>query len=253
MTKHLSDEMYISQIVKDESKKMGKECLSADTQRSFSISFENKMELLKKWDAEYHKRRRRNIIIFSVIAFIALAFLALLLWGYIHITYINRTYEGYMWVQGELEEGYEKVTVKINGKGKLSSYYDLKANVSRPCLSFIGDVTVLNGDKQLYHYSGVFLDCSGIELHFPWPVPLDKSIPTISAAMNVDAYLHDIIIYPFDEDDQYKQVDENKYVCDWDSAGSIIIYASRFDDKSLSWIDSMHFSSTSHYIDYNYR
>ena len=149
----------------------------------------------------------------------------------------------------ELEEGYEKVTVKISGKGELSSYYDLKANVSRPCLSFIGDVTVLKDGEQLYHYSGVFLDCSYINVHFPWPYPLNQSVPTISAVMNVDSYLHDIIIYPCDEDDQYKQVDENKYVCNWDSAGSVIIYASRFDDKSLSLIDSMHFSSTLHYTD----
>lgn len=122
-------------MIKADSEKLGEQYLSEETKRDFSISFEDKMALLEKWDAEYRKRRRRNIIIISVIAVIAALLLGLFFYGYIKMTYINRTYEGYMWVQGELDQGYEEVTVKIKGKGGPSSYYDYEKKSAIPaCL-----------------------------------------------------------------------------------------------------------------------
>ncbi len=116
-------------------------------------------------------------------------------------------------------------------------------------MSFIGDITVLKGEEQLYHYSGVFLSCSFIELHSPWRSPLDESIPTVSAAIHTDALISEIIIYPCDEDDQYTLIEGNKYVSEWSSDGSIVIYASFFDDPNLTKIDKLRFSTTSHYTD----
>ncbi len=239
----------LTEMIKADSEKLGEQYLSVETKRDFSISFENKTALLEKWDAEYRKRRRRNIIIISIIAVIVALYLGLFVYGYIKMTYINRTYEGYMWVQGDLDEGYEEVTVKLKGKGSPSSYYDFEKEKRYPCLSFRGEVTVLKGEEQLYHYTTVSLSCALGSMHSPWRSPLDRSIPTISAVMRTDALISEIIIYPCDEDDQYTLIEGNKYGLEWNSDGSTIIYASFFDDPDLTKIDKLRFSYISHYTD----